>query len=95
MSLTPTVCYQSRLEASRPVLFEEENHLSEVTIVRDHNDSAQKAFADLLRGLFHWQLDTTDQRAYSLAPADYSRLPLFSFAGETIYLNQVFWLVYD
>ncbi len=48
-----------------------------------------------MRGLFHWKLDTTDKRAYSLIPADYPRLPLFSFKGSNSYLNQVFWLVYD
>jgi hypothetical protein len=59
-------------------------------------DPSQQAFADLLRGLFHWKLDTSDNRAYSLDPKDYPRLPLFSLHKEqTCYLNQVFWLVYD
>jgi hypothetical protein len=40
-----------------PLIFEEEKHLLGFTIVGDHNDIAQKAFADLLRGLFHWSLD--------------------------------------
>jgi len=59
-------------------------------------DPSQQAFADLLRGLFHWKLDTSDNRAYSLDPKDYPRLPLFSLHKEqTCYLNQVFWLVYN
>jgi hypothetical protein len=66
-------------------------------MVGDSRDPAQKAFADLLRGLFHWELDSADKRAYSLDPADCPQLPLFSSAGETrtCYLNGVFWLVYD
>jgi hypothetical protein len=40
-----------------PLIFEEEKHLLGFTIVGDHNDIAQKAFADLLHGLFHWSLD--------------------------------------
>jgi hypothetical protein len=59
----------------------------------------RKLSPTFLRGLFHWKLDTTDAWAYSLAPADYPRLPLFSFKGSnsSSYLNQleVFWLVYD
>ena len=60
------------------------------------SDPSQQAFANLLRGLFHWKLDTTDKRAYSLNPADYPRLPLFAFnKDQACYLNQVFWLVYE
>jgi hypothetical protein len=49
------------------VLFEDATLPSGVTIVRDLRDPAQEAFANSLRGLFHWKLDTTDTRAYSLA----------------------------
>ena len=59
-------------------------------------DPSQQAFADLLRGLFHWKLDTSDKRAYSLDPKDYPTLPLFAWnKDQSCYLNQVFWLVYD
>ena len=59
-------------------------------------DPSQQAFADLLRGLFHWKLDTSDKRAYSLDPKDYPRLPLFAWnKDQSCYLNQVFWLVYN
>jgi hypothetical protein len=62
----------------------------------NRSDPSQQAFADLLRGLFHWKLDTTEKRAYSLDPADYPGLPLFALnKDQACYLNQVFWLVYD
>jgi len=49
-----------------------------------------------LTGLFHWKLDTSDSRTYSLKPEDYPRLPLFTAAPEKcVLLNQVFWLVWD
>jgi hypothetical protein len=45
-----------------------------------------------LSGLFQWLLDTTDKMAYSLDPAASQGFLLF--AGDTSYLEQVFWLVY-
>jgi hypothetical protein len=91
-SLTPTMCCCSRLDCCS---FEDANVLPGVTIVGNRIEPGQEAFANLLLGLFHWKLDTTDTRAYSLAPADYPRLSLFSFKSSNSYLNQVFWLVYD
>ena len=65
-------------------------------MVGNRSDASQTAFADLLSCLFHWKLDITETRAYSLNPADYPRLPLFALnKDQTCYLNQVFWLVYD
>jgi hypothetical protein len=75
------------------VLFKDATLLSGVTIVGDCHYLPQKAFADLLPCLFHWELDITDKRTYSLAPTDYPKLPLFLFVGTTSHLNQVFWLV--
>ena len=49
-------------------------------------------------GLFQWKMDTGDDRAYSLKPEDYPRLPLFCRtgpAGSVALLNTVFWLVFD
>ena len=49
-------------------------------------------------GLFQWKRDIGPDRAYSLDPADYPRLPLFTWKGakgSTAYLNAVFWLVFD
>jgi hypothetical protein len=85
-------------DGSTPVLFEDDRSPSrgEVTMLGKRTDPSQQAFADLLRGLFHWKLDTSDNRAYSLDPKDYPRLPLFALHKEqTCYLNQVFWLVYN
>jgi hypothetical protein len=61
MSLTPNVCVAvAGLTALTPVLFEEEKHLLEATIVGDCNDPAQTAFKfSDLRSLFNWKLDTT------------------------------------
>ena len=49
----------------------------ETTMLGDRSDPSQQVFADLLGGLFHWKLDTTEGRAYSLLPDDYPRLPLY------------------
>jgi hypothetical protein len=95
MSLTPTVCCHNLFFSQMVAFFWGESGLPLLGIIVILQIPAQKAFADLLHGLFHWELDTTDQRAYSLAPADCPGLPLFSFAGETSYFNHVFWLVYD
>ena len=49
-------------------------------------------------GLFRWERDICPDRAYSLDPADYLRLPLFTWKGAkgiTVFLNAVFWLVFD
>ena len=49
-------------------------------------------------GLFHYKLDTSDDRAYSLKKEDYPRLPLFdpdAPATKCRYLNEVFLLVLD
>ena len=49
-------------------------------------------------GLFHWRLNTGEDRAYSLNPVDYPKLPLFTFKGpqgSTSLLNAVFWLAFD
>ena len=49
-------------------------------------------------GLFQWRLNTGEDRAYSLDPADYPRLPLFTWMGpegSTSLLNAVFWLTFD
>jgi len=49
-------------------------------------------------GLFHYKLDTSDDRAYSLKKEDYPRLPLFdpdAPATKRRYLNEVFLLVLD
>ena len=60
------------------------------------SDPSQQAFADLLSGLFHWKLDTTEGRAYSLRPDDYPRIPLYKkYPIQAYYLSEVFWLVYD
>ena len=62
----------------------------------DRHDPSQQAFSDLLSFLFHWKLDTTEGRAYSLRPEDYPRLPLYAkHPIQACYLNEVFWLVYD
>jgi hypothetical protein len=48
---------------------------------------------------FHWKLDTTGSRTYSIKPEDYPRLPLFKMdpaaPEQCVLLNQVFWLVFD
>lgn len=65
-------------------------------MVGDRSETDQKAFVALLSNLFHWRLDKTDKRAYSLDPKDYPNLPLFVLTkDQNYYLNQVFWLVYD
>ena len=49
-------------------------------------------------GLFHYKLDKSDDRAYSLKKEDYPRLPLFdpnAPAPKRRYLNEVFLLVLD
>jgi len=49
-------------------------------------------------GLFHYKLDTSDDRAYSLKKEDYPRLPLFdpdAPATKRRYLKEVFLLVLD
>ena len=49
-------------------------------------------------GLFQWKRDTGPDRAYSLDPLDYPRLPPFTrkgAKGSTADLNAVFWLVFD
>ena len=49
-------------------------------------------------GLFQWKRDIGPDRAYSLDPADYPRLPLFTWKGakdSTAFLNAVFLLVFD
>ena len=49
-------------------------------------------------GLFHYKLDTSDDRAYSLKKEDNPRLPLFdpnAPATKRHYLNEVFLLVLD
>ena len=88
-------------DSATPVLFEDPRDVEklETTMLGDCCDPSQQAFANLLRGLFHWKLDTTEGRAYSLLPNDYLRLPLYKkhqiqTVGH-VFLNEVFWLVYD
>ena len=61
------------------------------------SETCQEVFHVFLTGLFHWKLDTTDTRTYSIKPEDYPRLPLFNpkSEGKCVYLNQVFWLALD
>ena len=78
------------------VLIEDKNDAEAITALGQRNLPCQEAFAKFLTGLFHWKLDTSESRTYSLKPDDYPRLPLFTSSPEKcVVLNQVFWLVFD
>jgi hypothetical protein len=79
------------------VLFEAKNDEEAITALGQRTLECQDAFAKFLTGLFHWKLDTSESRTYSLKPEDYPRLPLFkpAPAEKCVLLNQVFWLVLD
>ena len=78
------------------VLFEDKKDEEAITALGQRTLECQDAFAKFLTGLFHWKLDTSESRTYSLKPEDYPRLPLFKPAPEKcVVLNQVFWLVLD
>ena len=78
------------------VLIEDRKDEDAVTALGQRTLDCQGAFAKFLTGLFHWKLDTSDSRTYSLKPEDYPTLPLFKADPEKcVLLNQVFWLVLD
>jgi len=79
------------------VLFEDKNDEEAITALGQRTHECQDVFAKFLTGLFHWKLDTSESRTYSLKPEDYPRLPLFKPdpAEKCVLLNQVFWLVLD
>ena len=78
------------------VLIEDQNDADTITALGQRTLPCQDAFAKFLTGLFHWKLDTSESRTYSLKPDDYPRLPLFTSSPEKcVVLNQVFWLVFD
>ena len=78
------------------VLFEDKKDEEAITALGQRTLECQDAFAKFLTGLFHWKLDTSESRTYSLKPEDYPRLPLFKPAPDKcVVLNQVFWLVLD
>lgn len=81
------------------VLIEEANSKENLAAMGNRTAPCQEAFAKFLAGLFHWKLDTTDARTYSIKPDDYPRLPLYTHdanaADKGVLLNQVFWLMFD